>query len=229
MICKTGLQTFVGRFCYLYPRFQTLIESRSPVRAGARVREKFPNLHTATPKTTITDMNLTKKLLATAAALLACIGAGAQGPVSVAGSVKDAAGLPLPGATVFVEGTTTGTVTDAAGTFSLKAPGEDAVLVFESMGYKPLKMMVGKLRRFDVTLEDDTQFLDELVVIGFGEQKKQDLTGSVATVKMQDVENTATLSVDQALQGRVAGADIMSVSGDPTEGTSIRIRGATSP
>ena len=228
MICKTGLQTFVGRFCYLYPRFQTLIESRSPVRAGARVREKFPNLHTATPKTTITDMNLTKKLLATAAALLACIGAGAQGPVSVAGSVKDAAGLPLPGATVFVEGTTTGTVTDAAGTFSLKAPGEDAVLVFESMGYKPLKMMVGKLRRFDVTLEDDTQFLDELVVIGFGEQKKQDLTGSVATVKMQDVENTATLSVDQALQGRVAGADIMSVSGDPTEGTSIRIRGARS-
>ena len=174
-------------------------------------------------------MNLTKKLLVAAAVLLgSCLGASAQGPVPVTGSVKDAAGVPLPGATVSVEGTASGTVTDAAGTFSLKAPGEESVLVFESMGYKPRRIKVGKLRRFDVTLEDDTQFLDELVVIGFGEQKKQDLTGSVATVKMQDVENTATISLDQALQGRVAGADIMSVSGDPTEGTSIRIRGARS-
>ena len=152
----------------------------------------------------------------------------AQRQMEVRGRIVDSDGKALPGATVSVEGTKTGTATDADGTFLLKVPGEESVLVFESLGYKTSRMKVGKLRRFDITLEDDTQFLDESVVIGFGEQKKQDLTGSVATVKMQDVENTATLSVDQALQGRIAGADILSVSGDPTEGTSIRIRGARS-
>ena len=152
----------------------------------------------------------------------------AQGSVQVSGTVKDAAGGPLPGATVSVEGTATGTVTDNAGRFTLKASGEDAVLVFEMLGYKNLKMRVGKLRKFDVALEEDTTFLDEVVVIGFGEQKKQDLTGSVSTVKMSDVESSPSLSVDGALQGRIAGADIMSVSGDPTEGTSIRIRGSRS-
>jgi len=152
----------------------------------------------------------------------------AQGSVNVSGRVADESGVPLPGATVSVEGTTTGTVTGGNGDFSLKVSSEDAVLLFESMGYKTVKMKVGKQRRFEIVLEEDTTFLDEVVVIGFGEQKKTDLTGSVATVKMTDVENAPTLAVDQAMQGRVAGADIVSVSGDPNEGTSIRIRGARS-
>ncbi len=169
-----------------------------------------------------------KRCLAVLAALIVTLTLHAQGPVQVTGSVVDAGGKALPGATVSAEGTSVGTVTDGAGKFSLKVPSEDAVLVFESLGFKTVKMKVGRLRSFDITLEEDAEFLDEVVVIGFGEQKKQDLTGSVATVKMQDVESSPTLSVDQALQGRVAGADIMSVSGDPTEGTSIRIRGSRS-
>ena len=170
------------------------------------------------------------KLITVAAALLIfSLFAMAQGEkVSVSGSVREAGGAPIPGASVLVDGSNTGTVTDAEGNFSLSVPGENTILVFSSLGYKSVKMKVGKLRTFNIKLEDDTTFLDEVVVIGFGEQKKQDLTGSVSTVKMSDVENVPTLSVDQALQGRVAGADIMSVSGDPTEGTSIRIRGARS-
>ena len=164
-------------------------------------------------------------------ALGLALGAGAwaqSGQVPVTGTVRDVTGAPLPGATVSVEGTTIGTVTASSGSFSLKAPDESSVLVFESLGYKTVKKKVGKNLRFDVVLEEDTQFLEEVVVIGFGEQKKQDLTGSVAVVKMKDVEDSPVMSVDQALQGRIAGADILSVSGDPTEGTSIRIRGARS-
>ena len=171
---------------------------------------------------------LKRMLVACVAILITAMTLCAQGPVNVTGSVRDAGGAPLPGATVYVEGTQTGTVTDAAGKFTLKVSGEDVLLVAESLGYKSVKMKVGKLRSFDFVLEEDVTFLDEVVVIGFGEQKKQDLTGSVAVVRMQDVQDNATISVDQALQGRIAGAEIMSVSGDPTEGTSIRIRGSRS-
>lgn len=169
-----------------------------------------------------------KRALAALAALLVAAGMSAREPVTVTGSVADPSGMTLPGAGVVVEGTTTGTVTDASGAFTLTVPGEESVLVVDMLGFRTARVKVGKLRKIEIRLEEDVQFLDEVVVIGFGEQKKQDLTGSVSTVKIQDVENTATLSVDQALQGRVAGAEIMSVSGDPTEGTSIRIRGARS-
>ena len=166
--------------------------------------------------------------LAVAFALCVTPALAQNGSLPVTGTVRDQSGAPLPGATVSVEGTANGTVTDATGKFSLKVPGEGSLLVAESLGYKSVKMKVGTRRSFDFVLEEDSEYLDEVVVIGFGEAKKADLTGSVAVVKMQDVENTATISVDQALQGRVAGADIMSVSGDPTEGTSIRIRGSRS-
>lgn len=169
------------------------------------------------------------KLISFTIALMLSCGFAAMGQsLGISGSVRETGGAPIPGASVIVEGTTTGTVTDAEGKFTLQVPGEDIILVFESLGYKSVKMKVGRLRNFNVTLEDDATYLEEVVVIGFGEQKKQDLTGSVSTVKMTDVENAPSLSVDQALQGRVAGADIMSVSGDPTEGTSIRIRGSRS-
>ena len=172
-------------------------------------------------------MNILKRvLIIVAALLLPSLGLLAQ--VSVGGTVVDEGGKALPGATVSVEGTATGAVTAADGSFTLKVPGEDAILLFESLGYKSVKMKVGKLRRFNVTLEEDATYLEEVVVIGFGEQKKADLTGSVATVNMGDIENAPSLAVDQAMQGRIAGADIVSVSGDPTEGTSIRIRGSRS-
>ena len=169
-----------------------------------------------------------KRCLALLAAAFVTFALHAQGPVQVTGTVADADGKALPGATVSVEGSSAGAVTDGSGKFSLRVPSKEAVLVFECLGYKTVKIRVGNQTVIDTVMEEDATYLDEVVVIGFGEQKKQDLTGSVATVKMQDVESSPTLSVDQALQGRIAGADIMSVSGDPTEGTSIRIRGSRS-
>lgn len=151
-----------------------------------------------------------------------------QNPVEVSGTLKDEGGQPLPGVAVFVAGTSTGTVTDANGAWTLQLPGQDAVLRMESLGYETLEVKVGKHRRFDLKMKENVSYLDEVVVIGFGEQKKSDLTGSVVNVNMNDVLASPSASVDQALQGKVAGADVLSTSGDPTAGTSIRIRGTRS-
>lgn len=167
-----------------------------------------------------------KKFISTLALILAAASLYAQQRVS--GVVKDRASAPIIGATVVIDGTTKGVVTGVDGTFSIEVPSKDAILKFDCMGYKTVLMKVGTRTVFEIVMEDDTTFLDEVVVIGFGESKKSDLTGSVTNVKMKDVLENPAASVDQALQGKVAGADIMSVSGDPTSGTSIRIRGSRS-
>ena len=148
--------------------------------------------------------------------------------VKISGRVVDEADKAMIGVAVIVEGTDKGTVTTADGSYSITVPSPDAVLRFESLGYTSVKIKLTGKRVADVKMQPDVAYLDEVVVIGFGETKKSDLTGSVTNVKMRDVEKSPVLSVDQALQGRIAGADILSVSGDPTEGTSIRIRGARS-
>ena len=148
--------------------------------------------------------------------------------IKITGTVSDDENNPLIAAAVIVDGVGTGTTTDASGAYSITVPSADAVLRFESLGYAPTKIKVGDKRVIDIIMQPDATYLDEVVVIGFGETKKADLTGSVTNVKMQDVEKSPVLSVGQALQGKVAGADIMTVSGDPTEGTSIRIRGTRS-
>lgn len=152
----------------------------------------------------------------------------AQSPVDVKGVVTDETGAPMIGVAVFVEGTTNGTMTDEAGAYSIKVPSSEAVLRFEMMGYKAIQAKVGNKSTLSVQMQPDTQFLEEVVVIGFGEKKKSDLTGSVVNVKMNDVLDSPLTSVDQALQGKVAGVDIITSSGDPTAGTSIRIRGSRS-
>lgn len=149
--------------------------------------------------------------------------------VKVTGVVLDENNQPMPGAAVLLDGDTShGVITDENGRYNITVPSTESVLRYEFMGYSPVKMMVGKKTTLNVNLSPDTSFLEEVVVIGFGETKKSDLTGSVSSVHMNNVLQSPTLSADQALQGRIAGADIMSVSGDPTEGTSIRIRGSRS-
>jgi len=171
-------------------------------------------------------MNL--KHLWTLLLLFVAVTVTAQSQVDVKGVVTDETGAPMVGVAVFVEGTTIGTMTDEKGAYSIKAPSTEAVLRFEMMGYKAIQAKVGNKSEFSVQMQPDTQFLEEVVVIGFGEAKKSDLTGSVGTVQMKDIIQSPSLSVDQALQGRIAGADIVSMSGDPTEGTTINIRGARS-
>ena len=171
-------------------------------------------------------MNL--KHLWTLLLLFVAVTVAAQSQVDVKGVVTDETGAPMVGVAVFVEGTTNGTMTDEKGAYSIKAPSPEAVLRFEMMGYKAIQAKVGNKSTLSVQMQPDTQFLEEVVVIGFGEKKKSDLTGSVVNVKMNDVLDSPLTSVDQALQGKVAGVDIITSSGDPTAGTSIRIRGSRS-
>ena len=153
----------------------------------------------------------------------------ASAQVKVTGVVLDENNQPMPGAAVLLDGETShGVITDENGRYNITVPSTESVLRYEFLGYSPVKMMVGKKTTLNVNLSPDTSFLEEVVVIGFGETKKSDLTGSVSSVHMNNVLQSPTLSADQALQGRIAGADIISVSGDPTEGTSIRIRGSRS-
>ncbi len=152
----------------------------------------------------------------------------AAAPQQVNGRVTDDKGQPLIGATVSVKGTTNGTWTDMNGKYTISAEAT-AELEFTYLGYTTQTVKVGNKTTIDVKLAADASTaLDEVVVIGYGEAKKSDLTGSVTNVKMSDVKDIPVTSVDQALQGRIAGADIMSTSGEPGATTSIRIRGTRS-
>lgn len=171
-------------------------------------------------------------LLTIICTLLGAAYAGAQGQggrVTITGTVVDNNGEPLPGAFILVTGTTDGTSTDADGKFSINAQA-GSVLEIQFLGYETKKVTVPKDRRnISVALMPDKNLtLNESVTIAYGSVRKQDLTGSVTNVKMGDIKDAPVLSVDQALQGRIAGADIMTTSGEPGASTSIRIRGTRS-
>ena len=149
------------------------------------------------------------------------------GPRTITGTVLDEEKEPMMGVFVMVEGTKTGTATDAQGRYSIKAR-PDQVLTFQYIGYNDLKEKVGKRSVIDVTMYTNANELDQVVVIGYGSVKKADLTGSATAVDMKNLRDIPIASVDHALQGRVAGADIMSTTGEPGATTSIRIRGTRS-
>ena len=147
---------------------------------------------------------------------------------TVSGTVLDPDGNPLIGATVVVVKGTQGAVTDVNGKFTIKAKSSDSLQI-SYLGYKTETMNVGSRTNFTVRMEKDSSTdIDEIVVIGYGQVAKKDLTGSVATVKMNDIKDVPVLSVDNALQGRIAGADFMSTTGEPGATTTIRIRGTRS-
>ncbi len=152
----------------------------------------------------------------------------AQQNITVSGVVTDASDRQtLIGAAVIIDGTTTGVMTDVDGKYSIQVPA-NSVLRVEYLGYVTQKINVEGRTSINIALASDKVALDEAVVIGYGTVAKSDLTGSVATVKMSDIADVPVSSVDQALQGRVAGADIMSTTGEPGAATSIRIRGTRS-
>ncbi len=149
--------------------------------------------------------------------------------VSFAQNVKGtvtADGQPLPGATVVVKGTATGTTTDFDGNYTIKADS-GSTLMFSYVGYSAKEVLVGNQTTINVTLEADNE-LDEVVVIGYGTQRKSDLTGSVSSVSAEDVAAIPVSRVDQALQGRAAGVQVTQTSGAPGAGTAIRVRGGNS-
>ncbi len=147
--------------------------------------------------------------------------------VKVSGTVLDTTGEPLVGVGVVIKGTKTGVFTDIDGKFTITADA-NAVLEVSSMGFVTENVNVNGKSSITVRLKSDSTMLDDVVVIGYGSVKKQDLTGSVTNVQMNDIKSAPAQSVDNALQGRIAGADIMSTSGEPGATTTIRIRGSRS-
>ncbi|OYX16712.1 MAG: hypothetical protein B7Z16_11020, partial [Algoriphagus sp. 32-45-6] len=142
----------------------------------------------------------------------------------ITGVVKDSGGEPLPGVNVLIKGTTTGTVTDLDGRYSLSAP-TDATLVFSFVGFTTQEIPVNGRSQIDLVLADDTSNLDEFIVVGYGLQRKSDLTGSISSVKSEELNRLPVSDVTQALQGRVSGVQITSNSGAPGAGATVRIRG----
>lgn len=151
--------------------------------------------------------------------------ANAQNQVS--GQVNDESGQAMPGVNVIIKGTAQGTVTDGNGSFALNVP-ENAVLQFTFIGYAAEEVAVNGQATINVVLTEDITSLQEVVVVGYGVQKKSDLTGAVASVSQKELTQIATPDVVGALSGRVAGVNITPMSGEPGSGTKIRVRGVTS-
>ena len=152
----------------------------------------------------------------------------AQEKVQITGTVTDAiTAEALPGVSILIKGTTTGTITDIDGNYSIKALPTD-VLVFSFLGFLQQEIAVGNNTVIDVSLAQDVVGLDEVVVTGYGVQKKSDVTGSIASVSGDKISEIPVSGIDQALQGRAAGVNILNNSGRPGEGATIQIRGITS-
>jgi TonB-linked SusC/RagA family outer membrane protein len=150
---------------------------------------------------------------------------------SVRGTVTDENGMEMPGVTVLIKGTSTGTITDVEGNYRLNIPPgtENPVLAFSFVGYLTEEVEVGNRNVIDVQLTPDLKSLNEVVVVGYGTQNKREITGSVATVKTDDLPQVANASIDNLLQGRAAGLNLNMRSAQPGGGLDINIRGAISP
>ncbi|SIR42284.1 SusC/RagA family TonB-linked outer membrane protein [Maribacter ulvicola] len=148
----------------------------------------------------------------------------AQNEISVSGTVTDEGGQPLPGASIIIKGTTTGTQTDFDGLYALNNVPNNGTLVISYIGYATQEIAVNDQTTINVSLSEDSQALEEVVVVGYGTQKKADLTGSITTIKTEDITRTPTSAAMQSLQGKVAGLQVVS-SGAPGTGPTIRVRG----
>ena len=142
----------------------------------------------------------------------------------ISGKVVDTKGEPIPGVGVVQKGTSNGTVTGMDGRFTLDARS-NAVLVFTSLGYKSLEVPVGKRTFLNVTMEEDALFIEDAVVVGYGVQKKENLTGAVSVVSSKSIENRSSANLGSILQGTVPGLTVTTPSGRPGSSVDINIRG----
>ncbi|MFW5724798.1 MAG: SusC/RagA family TonB-linked outer membrane protein [Bacteroidota bacterium] len=155
---------------------------------------------------------------------------GQEGPVTVSGRVTDNTDMGLPGVTVLIEGTATGTTTDIDGNYSLSIPADvqNPVITFSYVGYTTSRVPFTGQEQVNVILMEDVQLLDEFVVVGYGIQRKVDVSGAVSSVDADELRLLPVAGVDQALQGRAAGVNITHNTGMPGEGVNVRIRGVGS-
>lgn len=137
-------------------------------------------------------------------------------------------GVPIPGVTILIKGTTTGTITDVDGNFSITVPNESSVLVFSLIGMKTQEVKVGTRTNISIQLADEVIGIDEVVVVGYGVENRRDVTGAVASVTSESFEKQPVQSIQKIMQGRAAGVRVTSDSGAPGSGVSVRIRGTGS-
>ncbi len=147
---------------------------------------------------------------------------------TVTGTVIDGKGQPIPGVNLVVKGTRIGTSTDAEGNFKIVVTDDQSVIQLSSVGYLGQEITVGNRTTLTVTLQEDTKSLSEVVVVGYGTQKKSDLTGAVSTVTAKDISRLPVAGIDQALQGKSSGVRVTQATGAPGEGVAVRIRGVGS-
>lgn len=154
--------------------------------------------------------------------------APSQRQKSISGKVTDNNGIGLPGVSVVIKGTSTGNVTDSDGKYTVPNVAENASLVFSFVGMKTQEVVVGNQNSINVVLQEETIGIDEVVAIGYGTQKKADVTGSVSSVGGEKLNQGMNQSISHSIQGRVAGVTAIQNSGEPGGGVEIRIRGAGS-
>ena len=166
--------------------------------------------------------SLQKPLMALFLLCLFPLGAMAQSIVK--GTVNDEAGEPIIGATVKVDGTQTGAITDFNGNYSVEA-ASNATLVFSYVGYETQSVKVNGRNTIDIVLKEDANTLSDIVVIGYGTMKKSDITGSVVSVNTEDMMKRAPINVAQGLQGAAPGVIVTMQDGSPDARAQVRIRG----
>jgi TonB-dependent starch-binding outer membrane protein SusC len=168
-------------------------------------------------------------LIQVAVATMALAGSLQQDTKKVTGKVTDSnekAGLP--GVNIIIKGTSSGTVTDSDGNYAMNIPNENTILVFSFIGYASTEVAVSGRSVVDVSLESDTQALQEVIVTGYAAQRSQDITGAIATVSMKNEPIMPVANIGQALQGKLAGVRVTQPSGRPGQGMTFQIRGAAS-
>lgn len=146
----------------------------------------------------------------------------------LSGTVLDQQGIPVIGASILVKGTSTGVVTDEDGKYSFDSIGHDAVIIVSCLGYVDQERAVGDAMVADFILAEDSQMLDEVVMIGYGVQKKSDVTGSISSISGNELANRSVETVQSALAGKISGVQVFSATGAPGEDPQIRVRGFSS-
>jgi len=145
--------------------------------------------------------------------------------ITISGKVTDESGELLPGASVIIKGTSVGTVTDFDGFYTLTTDDKEGVLVYSYIGYASYKEAINNRTTINVSLKPNTQSLDEVVIVGYGAEKKSQITGAVASISTESLAKNTAASLDNALQGKVAGVSVATNSATPGGGISVRIRG----
>ncbi|MBR9998620.1 MAG: TonB-dependent receptor plug domain-containing protein, partial [Cyclobacteriaceae bacterium] len=175
----------------------------------------------------IAKSSLTGFVLHVFLVVLFALGVYAQ-QLQVKGQVTDENNSPTPGVNILIQGTTTGTVTDADGAYTINVTGPDAILIFSYIGYSTQEIRVGQQSQIDISLEPDISTLGEIVVTGYGTQKRSDLTGAITSIPSRQITELPLARTDQALQGRTSGVYVLNTDGAPGGETMIRIRGLNS-